>query len=155
MNSVDERSEQFRAGVRAGSQGLARADAEIAVAMMGARAATQVPTATLLHIGEWLGWPEWLRDGTSLAGESGPLPAMLSRADDVRIMANIVDNADVFALVEAMLTRPRPALSLAGELAVLHGPHPGCFKETVLALDREDGCQARRQFHFRECTQAA
>lgn len=122
MNSVDDRSGQFRAGVRAGPQGLASADAEIAVAMMGARAATRVPTATLLHIGEWLGWPEWLRDGTSLAGESGPLPAMLSRADDVRIMANIVDNADVFALVEAMLTRPRPALSLAGELAVLHGP---------------------------------
>lgn len=125
MNAVDESSLQAGSGARSGTQGLARADVEIAITLMGARAATRVPTATLLHIGEWLGWPEWLRDGTSLAGGSGPLPAMISRADDVRIMGNIVDNADVFAIVEAMLTRPRPALSLAGELAVLHGPNLG------------------------------
>ncbi|WP_143736988.1 helix-turn-helix domain-containing protein [Erythrobacter tepidarius] len=93
--------------------------------MMGTRAATRVPTATLLHIGQWLGWPEWLREGTSLAGTSGPLPAMISRADDVRIMGNIVENADIFAIVAAILTHPRPALSLAGELAVLHGPDLG------------------------------
>lgn len=105
--------------------GSAREAAEFAIAMMGARAATRVPTATLLHLGEWLGWPEWLRAGTSLARGKGPLPPMISRADDIRIMGNIVDNADVFALVEAMLTRPRPALSLAGELAVLHGPDLG------------------------------
>ncbi len=125
MNVVDERSLQSGSGARAGAQGPARADAEAAIALMGARAATRVPTATLLHIGEWLGWPEWLRDGTTLAGESGPLPAMVSRADDVRIMGNIVDNADVFAIVQSMLTKARPALSLAGELAVLHGPDLG------------------------------
>ncbi|MCX9146504.1 helix-turn-helix transcriptional regulator [Erythrobacter sp. WG] len=109
----------------------ARADAERAIGMMGTRATTRVPTATLLHLGEWLAWPDWLRDGTSLADGSGPLPPMVTRADDILIMANIVDNTDTFALVEDMLTRPRPALSLAGELAVLHGPDLGASVKAV------------------------
>ena len=125
MQSVDKRSLQSSAGQTAGPAHPAREDAQFAIAMMGARAATRIPTATLQHLGEWLGWPGWLCAGTSLAGRNGPLPAMLSRADDILIMANIVENADIFALVEAMLTRPRPALSLAGELAVMHGPNLG------------------------------
>lgn len=125
MHPVDKRSLQPPAAERAGPGRTVREDAEFAIAMMGARADTRVPTATLLHLGEWLGWPDWLRDGTSLAGAHGPLPAMISRADDILIMGNIVEHADTFALVEAMLTRARPALSLAGELAVLHGPDLG------------------------------
>jgi AraC-like DNA-binding protein len=109
----------------------AHVDAARVIELMGARAQTRIPTATLQHLGEWLGWPAWLRDGTSIAQESGPLPAMLTRADDIRIMANIVEKADFFALVEGMLTRPRPALSLAGELAVLHGPDLGAAVKAV------------------------
>lgn len=125
MHSVDKRSLQTSAGQAAVPERSPREDARFAIAMMGARAATRIPTATLQHLGEWLDWPGWLCSGTSLAGRIGPLPAMLSRADDILIMANIVENADIFVLVEAMLTRPRPALSLAGELAVLHGPDLG------------------------------
>ena len=125
MHSVDKRSLQTSAGQTAVPARSAREDAQFVIAMMGARAVTRIPTATLQHLGEWLGWPDWLRAGTSLEGTSGPLPVMLSRADDILIMANIVENADIYALIEAMLTRPRPALSLAGELAVLHGPDLG------------------------------
>lgn len=125
MHRADKQAWEVCGGESPATGRSARADAEFAIGMMGPRSATRVPTATLLHLGEWLGWPDWLRDGTSLAGTSGVLPAMVSRADDIRIMANIVDNTDVFALVEGMLTRPRPALSLAGELAVLHGPRLG------------------------------
>lgn len=106
-------------------------DVHFAVLMMGSRATSLVPTGTLLHLGEWLGWPDWLRDGTSLAGTAGPLPAMITRADDIRIMGNIVEKTDIFTLVETMLTRPRPALSLAGELAVLHGPDLGASVRAV------------------------
>lgn len=122
LNQALQRNTEWDFGAPAGA---ARRDAECAAAIMGARAAVRVPTGTLLHIGEWLDWPVWLREGTSLSGAGGPLPAMISRADDVRIMANIVEKADVFAIAEMMLTRPRPALSLAGELAVLHGPDLG------------------------------
>lgn len=125
VRQVDKKSLQPSARQPGNPGGTAREAAEFAVTMMGPRAATRVPTATLLHLGEWLGWPDWLRAGTSLDRAQGPLPPMISRADDIRIMGNIVDNADVLALVEAMLTRPRPALSLAGELAVLHGPDLG------------------------------
>ena len=117
---------------RAGPVPSARDDAALAILMMGASAADRIPAASMLHIGEWLGWPAWLREGTSLAGEEGPLPPMLTRADDIMMMANIIDRSDAFALIEDMLVKPRSALSLIGELAVLHGPDLGSSFDLVV-----------------------
>lgn len=101
-----------------------RADAEFAISMLGAKAQRQVPTATALHFGQWLDWPDWLRDGTSLT-DPGPLPPTVSLADDLIIVGNIIDNADYLALVERMLTSPRPVMGTTGALSLLHAPDMG------------------------------
>lgn len=98
-----------------------RADAAFAIDMLGAKARLEVPTATTLHFGQWLGWPDWLRNGTTLQG-SGPLPRTVTLADDLIIIGNIIDNADQFALVERMLTAPRPVMGSTGALSLLHAP---------------------------------
>lgn len=101
-----------------------RADAELAIAMLGPKAHKLVPTATMLHFGQWLGWPEWLREGTSLTGE-GPLPPVVSLADDLILTGNIIDRADCLSLVERMLTSPRPVMGTTGALSLLHAPDLG------------------------------
>jgi AraC-like DNA-binding protein len=101
-----------------------RADAEVAIAMLGARARQQAPTETLLHFGQWLDWPDWLRGGTSLTG-SGPLPPTVSLGDGLIIIGNILDHADFHALVERMLTSPRPVVGAVASLQLLHAPDMG------------------------------
>ena len=92
--------------------------------MLGPKANKQVPTATALHFGQWLDWPEWLRDGTSITG-TGPLPPMVSLADDLLIIGNIIDHANYFALVERMLFSPRPVMGATGALSLMHAPDLG------------------------------
>ena len=111
--------------------GSGRADAEFAISILGAKARIEVPTATTLHFGQWLGWPDWLRDGTSLQG-SGPLPRTVTLADDVIIIGNIIDNTDSFALIERMLTAPRPVMGTTGVLSLLHAPDLGSALRTVM-----------------------
>lgn len=101
-----------------------RADAELAITMLGPKAHKLVPTATMLHFGQWLGWPEWLREGTSLVGE-GPLPPMVSLADDLIMIGNIIDRADCLSLVERILSSPRPVMGTTGALSLLHAPDLG------------------------------
>lgn len=104
--------------------GTGRGDAEFAIAMLGAKAQKPVPTATALHFGQWLDWPDWLREGTSIS-EPGPLPPTVSLADDLIIIGNIIDNADYLALVERMLSAPRPVMGTTGALSLLHAPDMG------------------------------
>lgn len=111
--------------------GAGRADAEFAISILGAKTQIEVPTATTLHFGQWLDWPDRLRDGTSLQG-SGPLPRTVSLADDLIIIGNIIDNADSFALVERMLTAPRPVMGTTGVLSLLHAPDLGSALKTVV-----------------------
>lgn len=101
-----------------------RGDAEFAIAMLGPKARKPVPTATALHFGQWLDWPDWLREGTSIS-EPGPLPPTVTLADDLIIIGNIIDNADYLALVERMLSAPRPVMGTTGALSLLHAPDMG------------------------------
>lgn len=99
--------------------------------MLGPKITLEVPTATTLHFGQWLGWPGWMRNGTSLTG-SGPLPRTVSLADDLIIIGNLIDNADCYALVERMLTAPRPVMGTAGVLSLLHAPDLGSALRIVV-----------------------
>jgi len=101
-----------------------RDDAQYAIAMLGAKANRLIPTATALFFGQWLGWPDWLRDGTSIT-QPGPLPPMVSLADDLIIIGNIIDRADSLALVERTLTSPGPVMGSTGALSLLHAPDLG------------------------------
>lgn len=99
--------------------------------MLGDKTQLEVPTATTLHFGQWLGWPDWLRSGTTLEG-SEALPRAVTLADDLIIIGNIIDNADCFALVERILTAPRPVMGTAGVLTLLHAPDLGSALRTVV-----------------------
>lgn len=99
--------------------------------MLGTKAAKLVPTATAMHFGQWLGWPDWLRDGTTLTCV-GPLPPMVSLADDLIIIGNVIDRADGFALVERMLFSPRPVMGTTGVLALLHAPDLGMAVQVLV-----------------------
>lgn len=92
--------------------------------MLGTRARVKVQTATTLHFGQWLNWPDWLRNGTSLTCD-GPLPRTVSLADDLIILGNIIDHCDAFALIGKMLAAPRPVMGTAGTLSLLHAPDLG------------------------------
>ena len=124
FDPLDWRSLQVTADTAFDLARTGRADAEFAISMLGTKAQKQVPTATALHFGQWLDWPEWLRDGTSLT-DPGPLPAKVSMADDLIIIGNIIDNSDYFALVERMLTSPRPVIGTTGALSLLQAPDLG------------------------------
>lgn len=70
-----------------------RSIARDAVAHLGSRAQLRVPTGLLAHFAEWFGWPDWLLDGTELAlNGAKSFPATLTLADDLTILANIIDN---------------------------------------------------------------
>jgi AraC-like DNA-binding protein len=118
---LDRKQLHFSASSSVECTASGRADAAFAIDMLGAKARLEVPTATTLHFGQWLGWPDWLRTGTTLQG-SGPLPRTVTLADDLIIIGNIIDNADQFALVERMLTAPRPVMGSTGVLSLLHAP---------------------------------
>jgi AraC-like DNA-binding protein len=124
FDPLDRRSLQVSARSALDLVLTGRADAEFAISMLGVKAQRQVPTATALHFGQWLDWPDWLRDGTSLS-EPGPLPPTVSLADDLIIIGNIIDNADYLALVERILTSPRPVMGTTGALSLLHAPDMG------------------------------
>jgi AraC-like DNA-binding protein len=115
---------QASANAAFGAGQTGRADAEDAIRMLGTKAHKQVPTATALHFGQWLGWPDWLREGTSIT-DPGPLPPTVTLADDLIIVGNIIDNADYLALVERMLTSPRPVMGTTGALSLMHAPDLG------------------------------
>lgn len=127
----DRRQLDLSAPANAGNAGAGREDAEIAISLLGAKARLQVPTATTLHFGQWLGWPDWLRNGTTLDG-TGPLPRTVSLADDLIIIGNIIDNCDAYALVAKMLAAPRPVMGTAGTLSLLHAPDLGIALRTVV-----------------------
>ena len=124
FDPLDRRSLQVSARSAFDLVQTGRGDAEFAISMLGAKAQRHVPTATALHFGQWLDWPAWLREGTSLIG-SGPLPSTVSLADDLIIIGNIIDNADYLGLVERMLTSPRPVMGTTGALSLLHAPNMG------------------------------
>lgn len=115
----------------AGRASPGRADAAFAIAMLGPRAQMEVPTETVLHFGQWLDWPEWLRDGTSLTGH-GPLPQTVSLADGLIMFGNIIDNADYLALVERMLTAPRPVMGNVAAMQLLHAPDMGVALASIV-----------------------
>ena len=98
FDPLDWRSLQVTADTAFDLARTGRADAEFAISMLGTKAQKQVPTATALHFGQWLDWPEWLRDGTSLT-DPGPLPAKVSMADDLIIIANIVDQGEADPII--------------------------------------------------------
>jgi AraC-like DNA-binding protein len=112
---------------RAGDAAAAalRADAEIAIAVLGDRAAQLVPVGSLTYFGSRLGWPDWLYAGSSLAGLDGPPPAQIALADDLMISANLYGHVGAAELATQMVRAPQPAAGAVTRLALGHAPTLG------------------------------
>jgi AraC-like DNA-binding protein len=109
----------------AGAAANLRADADAAIAALGARAATMVPIASLAYYGNRLGWPAWLYTGSSLEGTNGPPPAQLSVADDLILGANLFAHVSAAALASQAVSAPQPATGSVTRLALAHTPTLG------------------------------
>lgn len=73
-------------------------DAFKLIEFLGPDAQRTVATAATAQFGDWLGWPLWLTRGTALPpGE--PLPGRVTLADDLIIIANIVDQGEADPII--------------------------------------------------------
>jgi AraC-like DNA-binding protein len=105
-----------------------RAAVEAAIIAMGELAERKVALGAIAHFGAWLGWPDWMRDGTSHASGHGPLPPELLVRDDLIVVANLVDHVDMIDMVEAAIRSGQLVGSNVGRLAFSCGPTLGeCF----------------------------
>jgi hypothetical protein len=62
-----------------------------------------MPSGSLRQFEQWLGNPDWFRDGTGLARHPAALPEVISVADDLAILANIVVHGAAPAIVRRIL----------------------------------------------------
>ena len=74
-----------------------------------------------MHFGGWAGWPAWLRDGSSLRG-SGPLPQRLTVADDLRVLANLLDHGKLNLLVDRVARNVNQPIGPLGALSLANAP---------------------------------
>ena len=82
-----------------------------AIETMGPKSQRHVPPGVLTQFGEWLDWPIWFKNGTTL--EPGPgLPDRISVADDLILIANVVDHGCALELLSR----------LAGETKIAGAP---------------------------------
>lgn len=97
------------------------ADARSAIVEMGELADKEVPAGATMYFGAWLGWPEWLREGTSLSGW-GPLPPALRAADDLLIIANVLDREGPERILLQSLHDVRYPVGPLATLALANAP---------------------------------
>lgn len=94
----------------------ARSDALADIGRMRTYAAAHI------QFSEMMGDPAWYRNGTVFADSSGPIPALISVADDLRMLENIVENMGVVGFVDRVLEAQVRLLGRSGLLAVYHAP---------------------------------
>ncbi len=103
-----------------------------AIKALGARASQQMSSGSLKYFAHWLGNPPWLYSGTSLSADNDLIPPVLSLADDLLILANILDHVGCGFLAEHMIARQR---RISGEFSVLaftHAPTPADAAPMIL-----------------------
>lgn len=103
-----------------------------AIEQLGARADLPSPSGALLHFGQWLDWPDWLYDGTSLP--HGPLPVEIRSADDILITANLLDRVGEVALIQRVLHAGRVPAGPVSSMAMLVAPTLGDALDVSLRL---------------------
>ena len=99
-------------------------DALDAIAGAGPLASVDIPGATVWRLCEWLDWPSWIRNGTSLTGE-GPLPHKVTYADRLIITANLMEYGDIAYLLDRTFKGPQLPLSPVSTLMFRNAPTLG------------------------------
>ena len=108
-------------------------DARDAIAASGSIASVEVPGSTVWRLCEWLDWPNWIRNGTSLTGE-GPLPSKITYADRLIITANLMQYGDLAYLLDRTFKGPQLPLSPVSTLMFRNAPTLGELLEEGLNL---------------------
>lgn len=88
--SLDDDGDAAAFATEVFDQYSARNDAAVAIAKLGVNAQRCVAPLMLNHVGQWLEWPEWLMQGTSLCNTDS-LPDRITVAEDLILTANLVD----------------------------------------------------------------
>lgn len=79
-----------------------------AINALGPISRRMIPPSVLVQFGDWLNWPAWLKNGTML--DDGPaFPERITVAEDLVILANIVDHGHAVSLVSKLTTGVRIA----------------------------------------------
>lgn len=79
-----------------------------AINALGPLSRRMIPPSVLVQFGDWLNWPAWLKNGTML--DDGPgFPERITVAEDLIILANIVDHGQAVALLSRLTTGVRIA----------------------------------------------
>lgn len=102
--------------------GAARAAALAGLATLEGEHGRPVRSGILRNFGQWLGWPAWLYRGTGLADHHGAIPANITLADDILVLANIIDAGELPALVERMADTNWLLMATPGTAAMLAAP---------------------------------
>lgn len=80
--------------------------AKAAIEALGPEARRHIPPSALVQFGNWLDWPDWFKTGTALPLEPG-LPARISIAEDLTMLANIVDHGQASYLLSRFVSELR------------------------------------------------
>ena len=110
------------AGASEPTVGAARAAALAGLVTLEHALARPVRSGMLRSFGQWLGWPEWLYRGTGLAGHQGAIPVTITFADDILVLANIIDAGRLPEMIERLADRAWPLVSNAGTALMLSAP---------------------------------
>lgn len=89
--SLDDEGDSAVIAAEVFDKSSARNDADVAIAKLGVNAQRYVAPLMLNHVGQWLEWPLWFTQGTSLES-SASLPDRITVADDLVLTANLVDH---------------------------------------------------------------
>lgn len=98
-----------------------RANALAAIAELGSEGKFVVPLGVLGPFSQWLGWPDWLREGTSLTG-CGALPQRISMADDITVTANFLERGHGPELVRKTLETNRLITGPTASIIIRNAP---------------------------------
>ena len=100
-------------------------DVERAISENPALADQRSASGTLALFSGWLGHPAWLTRRTTLEGLVGPLPEIILFRDELRIMANILDELGEDFVVAQLKQCPRPAIGSRNEMTHAYAPTLG------------------------------
>ena len=120
-------------------------DAYAAISALGPKSRIMIPPSVLVQFGEWLDWPAWFKNGTTLAPGPG-LPERISVAEDLILIANVVDHG----YDQELLSRLSGATKIAGSLLVAPALYhaPSLYDALMLAKRSTEANTPYMKLHF-------
>jgi len=97
-------------------------DAKFAGAMLGNASQSLTPLGFIGPIGQWLGWPDWMFEGTSVNVDM-PIPQSLPVSEDLMVIANLLERGVGGMLIDRAVDSKRLAAGPIGALISRNAPN--------------------------------